>query len=294
MRKLLTIFSAAIFVGSLAAQKKAAPPPAPAAAPKAAQAEQPRPAPAAPAVTPSPSSTPTPAASSQSLGLSVEGYGLFTLARETSPSFPDGDTTSTTTYKLPGTMGFGGGLSLGYDIVEKLAVQLSFDYRSLRSRKWEAKFPAITTTTQNTYNTMWLGLGLRPRIQLGSGSIYAGAGLAVVLPWTSVTTAQVRTTAGTLVQDNETNENWNLGLGAYGELGYQYQVTDMVYVGLGVRLLVAASDNDGKKSETKDKVNNTTSVTEYASSIPAGSTKLPFQSATITDINFALSVGIRL
>lgn len=300
MKKLISVFAALALVGSLAAQKKPAKPAAPAA--PAAPAVK---APAAPAVT-APVAAPAPAASGKGMGLFVEGRGTFTMSNGTSASNATGDVSQTGfEYKLSNASGFGGGATIGYEIANSLGLVASFDYRSVSSRKWETTKSDATsvvgggtmnTSTQNVKNTMVIGLGLRPSVNALGGVIYAGAGVAYLLPYSDTTTTDMSNFSASsgLTVKRETKSEWNGGIGAYGELGYNYSITDNLYFGLGVRLVVITANNDGKSqtvTTTPSTGSATTTTTNYAATQDAAKSK--YLSDGTTDFGAAVSVGFR-
>lgn len=293
MKKLISVFAAMALVGSVAAAPKKAPAKAPAKAPVV----------AAPAAVTAVAAV-APKSSGKGVGLSVEGYGLFTLSNGSTTSRADGDNTATArTYELSNASGFGGGGSVGFDIVEKLSLQASFDFRSIKSREWSATgvSPVDNTATgtnkitlQNKRDTMWIGLGLRPRIEAGPGYFYAGAGVALVLPWKDTSTIKGTSAAGTVIADQTSVTNWNLAIGGYGELGYHFKITDLIYIGIGGRLLVATSNNDGKTNELTNNLTGVTTTTNYAKSYDTtDATKARYASEGITDISANVTVGVR-
>jgi hypothetical protein len=249
---------------------------------------------------------PASGAAAKGMGLFVEGRGTFTLGNGTSSSRATGDV-STTGYdfKLASPSGFGGGGTIGYEIANNLGLVASFDYRSVSSRKWETTKVDATSTIgggtmsqaiQNVKNTMIIGLGLRPSVNALGGVIYAGAGVAYLLPYTDTTTVDLSnfTASAGLTIKREIKSEWNSGIGAYGELGYNYNITDNLYLGLGVRLVVVTANNDGKKQETTTTPSTgsaTTTTTEYSATQAAG--KSSFGSDGTTDFGAAVSVGFR-
>ncbi len=281
MKKLISIFAALALVGSLAAQKKkpAAKAPAAPAAPAVA-------APAAPVV--AAPAMPSTDMAGKGMGLFVEARGGFTLGNGSSATYLNGDATTATAqpYAAANTSGLGGGASVGYNLMKGLGFVASFDYRNVKSREWSvtnstagpvslagvglagqaaAASAGSTLKTQNTKNTIIIGLGVRPTVSVGPGEFYAGAGAALVLPYDSTTSGTFTnpTAAGaqssTITFENKTS--YNMAIGAYGELGYNFNVTENIYVGLGARILVATANN-----KDKDK------VTTYKSTSAAGNT----------------------
>lgn len=244
---------------------------------------------AAPAALPA---KPATAPDNSGTGVFFEGYGIFVLAIAAQTStgstygLPDGTVSATsTTYKSPNTMGFGGGGALGYNIVNNLALMLSFDYRYLKSRKYNTTASSVSTDRQNKYATSWVGLGLRPRLVLGGGALYAGAGVAFLLPHNDITTATNSATGSTSTTETE----YNYTIGAYGEMGYQLEISEGIYLGLGTRLFIAGPSNKGGVSETGTvQISNVETVTK------TDGTEAIFSTKNITDVSFTLSLGLRL
>ncbi len=299
MKKLISIFAALALVGSLAAQKKK-----PAAPAKPAPAAPTVAAPAAPVV--AAPAMPASGAAAKGMGLFVEGRGTFTLSNGTTSSRATGDVSQTGyDFKLANSSGFGGGGTIGYEIANNLGLVASFDYRSVSSRKWESTKNDATATVgggtmsqsiQNVKNTMIIGLGLRPSVNALGGVVYAGAGVAYLLPYSDTTTVNLSdfTASAGLTIKREIKSEWNSGIGAYAELGYNYSITDNLYLGLGVRLVVVTANNDGKSQTTTTTPSTgaaTTTTTDYAATQAAG--KSAFTSDGTTDFGAAVSVGFR-
>lgn len=284
MKKLISVFAAMALVGTIAAAPKK--PVAPA-----------KPVVAAPAAVTTAMAV-APKSSGKGVGLSIEGYGLFTLSNGSSSSQFDGDTSSTSrTAKLSNSSGFGGGGSIGFDIANNLSLRGSFDYRAISSREWSQNSgtAGATTTIQQKVNTMWIGIGLRPTVQVGPGAFYAGAGVAIVLPFKDTTTQKsVLNATGTTAADSETVQNWNLAIGGYGEIGYQFYLSDVVYLGIGGKLLVATTNNDNKTTEVTNKLTGVTTTQNNAASFETtDATKAKYASNGITDISAVVTVGVR-
>lgn len=313
MKKLISIFAALAMVGALAAQKRKAPAKAP--AKPAAVA-----APAVPAAVTAPAPVvAAPAASGKGLGLSIEARGAWIQSHGTSDSRLDGTATATNeAYKLSNLSGFGGGATLGYDIASSLAAVVSFDYRAISTRKWDGTKPQAPgtnqTTVEQTTNTSVIGIGLRPSVAALGGTFYAGMGFAMVLPYKNETTIEV-TLKGLGAFDGTAKsvytDEWNLGLGVYAELGYNYAINDMLFVGVGVRGLVATSNNDGKSrsytiSGDAGTIGAANGANKGAFPIAAAGTKTidyaasgdptkisAYESQGITDMTVSITVGAR-
>jgi len=299
MKKLISILAALALVGSLAAQKRKAP-----AKPAAKPVHEAVKAPAAPAIAVAPVA-PAEHKASKGIGLFIEGRGTYTLGAGTSSSYPDGAITATSSsYLLPNTGGFGGGASIGYQLLKGLNIVGSFDYRNIQSRKWSPSAGGVAGTLQNTTNTMVLGLGLRPQIDALGGTFYAGFGFAYVLPTNSTTELSNAYLSGAGLStlnfssgaSQTVKQNMNAGIGAYAELGYNYSLTANLYIGVGFRAVVATANNDGKSTDVTTTVagSTTNSTTNNTSSPnPSDSTQSAYKSTGITDMGVNVNVGVR-
>ena len=296
MKKLISVFAALALVGSLAAQKgKKAPAKAPAAPAVA--------APKAPAMPAAVTAAPAAVGAAKGIGLFIEGRGTFTLSNGTTDSKGTGDQTAASVdYKLASSSGFGGGATIGYEIVSNLGLVASFDYRSVKSRTWEQTKATVTVGTADVKasslkETMVLGIGFRPTISALGGKFYAGAGFAYVLPYKDEATKEFSNASSalfTVTKQVETN-NWNAAMGMYGELGYNYHLTDNLYLGIGARLLVTTANNDGKSQQTVNTTPtaSTTTTVDYAAAAGGTTAKTAYKSDGTTDFGASVTVGVR-
>ena len=292
MKKLISVFAALALVGSLAAQKGKKAPAKPAAPVVA--------APKAPAMPAAVTAAPAAAGAAKGVGLFIEARGGYILSAGTSTAKQDGNTTGTTsTYKLSNTDGFGGGATIGYDLINNLALAASFDYRTAKSIEWSTTGAATTQKTTNKFNTMVVGVGLRPRVQAGPGAFYAGLGVAIVLPHDDISNVTTTVIATSAVTTTEVTTRYNLGIGAYGELGYNFNITDNLYIGLGARIVVAGKGLDNKGNDTTTVTTNaagtTTTTVKNTDSVDTTATpsQTAFASKGITDMSGVITVGFR-
>jgi opacity protein-like surface antigen len=187
----------------------------------------------------------------------IEGSGTFALAAGKSDYVTNGvASTSATTYdsKNIGMKGFGGGANVGYEFIPGLMAIASYRYSSLKTREFTNSYVAAATslaTIQSTIKLHMIGIGLRPSVNAFGGEIFAGAGFLVILP-TKLETA-ITYTGGTLASVSavtSVTDNYNLGLGGYGELGYKYKINENLSAGIGIRLNIGQSSNNNKDTTT--------------------------------------------
>lgn len=323
MKKLISVFAALALVGSLAAQKKKAAPKAPAkpAAPAAPVVA----APAAPVVA-APAMPAAAGSSAAGMGLFVDLRGTYTFANGTSTAQADGsaqtDTTTTAvTYKTSASQAIGGGLSVGYDIAPGLAVAGSFDFRSFKTREYKQGSANLggagagsDVAIQQKWTNMVIGLGLRPHVNALGGEFYGGGGLAIVLPYETTQTqtysnsnATWNTNTGSRTKTEEV-KGYNLALGAYAEVGYKYFFTENIGLVVGLRAIVATTDNIGKTKVVtntgaatttatttyKDSYSSQDNTTEQAAGTASASRSLAaFETLGITDFSGNVGVALR-
>ena len=266
MKKLISVFAALALVGSLAAQKgKKAPAKAPAAPAVA--------APKAPAMPAAVTAAPAAASAAKGMGLFIDLRGSYTFSNGSTSALADGTTSATgnadsITYKSSSTQGFGGGVSIGYDIAANLGLVASYDIRSLKTREWSGRLSDFNSalsalggsTSSGTLSQKWtnqiIGIGFRPHVNALGGEWFAGAGLAIVLPFETTQTLTVASPSATWTAATNsattltTVKGYNIAYGAYAELGYKFMFTDNIGLNLGLRALVATVNNIDKTAVT--------------------------------------------
>jgi len=168
------------------------------------------------------------------------------------------------------------------------------------------------STFSSKWTNMVITLGIRPEISLLGGTFYGGAGAAIVLPYKSTTDIALSGKTGILASrmpnDATQTDEWGLGIGGYGEVGYTYNITDNVFAGIGAKVIMATANNKGL---TRKFVANmpdgsvltatyemTDSVKESDKTLTKNGNdytgKAGYQSQGITDITAQVIVGVRL
>ena len=207
-----------------------------------------------------------------------EGYGLygatpFSGAWNTDPidnaANPATPNTTVKTYvKGESFTGFGGGLNVGYQFVQGLSgvLGLQMAYQSATTRE---KRPAagglgfdVERTTKTSYTATTFNLGIRPETTIGAISIYGGGGLLFLMPMTITADEQTPGELNAGARTSRlTSSKYNLGLGAYGEMGAKYHI-GAIAIGLGLRVNIVSASNNGKTTVQEDlRVDGTTRTT---------------------------------
>ncbi|MFZ5630204.1 MAG: hypothetical protein ACOY5B_13820 [Spirochaetota bacterium] len=217
-----------------------------------------------------------------------EGYGIYSAtpfggAWNTDPSINTNainqPAAATVRTYIPGeaATGFGGGLNVGYEFLDGLSGVLGFQLIGQSSTTKEIRVDNggtfdVTRTTKTSLTTTSVNLGIRPEKKFGNFSIYGGGGLLVMLPFTVTTDEQTPGETVTGARTSRlTKDKYNLALGGYAEIGAKYHI-GAVAVGLGMRLNMASTSNNGNTKVTTDtRVNNagTTTTTTIKDSFSA-------------------------
>jgi len=183
------------------------------------------------------------------------------------------------------------------------------DFGSSTSELYKA-----TASFSSSWSNMYLSLGLRPEVKAWGGTLSAGFGLAYVLPYDVTTDLTVTEEAGALASSLDITtatqtDKWGGAIGAYGSLGYAYDIMPNLFVGTRLKVLFATAMNDAKTrvldAKFADGTSKTATYTIAAShteadrSLTATSTttftgKRQPSSNGITDATVSLVVGYRL
>jgi len=169
-----------------------------------------------------------------------------------------------------------------------------------------------TGTVASSFTTTTVNLGLRPKLQVWGGEMYAGAGLNILLPTEITQELSIGgvATGDSLAFDAATiTRKFGLNFtGLYGELGYNYDVMPNLYVGAGIRLDFNVANNIGETRTTVFKRNgaavatfvqtasesHTTGDEAWSASGTTYSQKESGSYFGATDVQVQLNVGYRL
>lgn len=210
--------------------------------------------------------------------------------------------------------GFGGGAFLGYGLADNFSVVLGTAVRYTSGRKFSNENGGGTWTQQSANLTVGLMLGLRPYVEIWGGRFFVGAGWLAILPFREITEFTNSSNGANFTAAGDSlkyTDTYNFTVkGMYGEMGIQYDITDMVYINLAARAFVAGTNNiDQTRVEVRNIGGNMTKTTttyrESASQDDIDAEQNSSASATnqkdlsrdwrnkgITDISIQLGVGV--
>lgn len=246
------------------------------------------------AAEPTPASATAPAEPERPARGFIEAVGTWGLnlgETEYVPDGPPGDT------KHPFATGFGAGAKVGFAIGPKwLAVFGDYRYGHTSTRKGEAT--GALTKAQGSLNFHTITVGLRIEKRLGSGRIYADFGAGILLPYTTKVEFEYapELAAIGITGEGTMKDEFGIGFGALGEMGYHFDVAPSAYIGLGLRVQSYQSNNNGKDTELENFVTDFTALPP----VPVTTTihhsadgPIPPTTNSVQDVRLQLSVGYR-
>ena len=179
----------------------------------------------------------------------------------TSPYLPDGDGT---TSHHPFTNGVALGVSGGFELLDGLSLIANFEHTSASSRDGQVENALDRVDGVITYQTVVLGL--RSVRTIGPGRMFGELAAGVVLPFeTQLQYVYAPALSGLPmpVQGAGTKtDEYNLGFGAHGALGYQVDVSSRYYLTAAAKLKGFATTNAGRKTRLDN------FVTDFAAASP--------------------------
>ncbi|MDB4957092.1 MAG: hypothetical protein JWO36_4661 [Myxococcales bacterium] len=221
----------------------------------------------------------------------IEVSGNWGLQFGTLPYLPDAVPGKT---KQPLANGWGAGATAGLALVPDLAVFVDYRYGTAGTRHGE--LTGALTDVQGTIRFHAFTAGLRIARELGPGRFFAQLGVGAVLPFhTTITLVYAPELAaiaitGTGVQRDE----YNVGYGAQGALGYHEDLGPSVYLGVDLRLETFESSNNGRDTVFSNFVTDFTvqrpapiSTTLHHSTTDA----VPPTNYSIQDVRIEVSLG---
>jgi hypothetical protein len=153
-----------------------------------------------------------------------------------------------TRYKHPLVTGWSAGATAGWLLADDLALIGSYQYRTASSR--EGSITGVLDRVQGEVQYHTMAIGVRLYRAAGPGRLRSELAAGVALPFETkleydygprLAPAGVSGT-GTLTDE------YNLGYGVQGQLGYEMPVTGKLYVALALELRVFQSNNRGKET----------------------------------------------
>jgi hypothetical protein len=231
-------------------------------------------------------------ADSPELGF-IEASGNWGLQFGTLPYLPDGAPGKT---KQPLANGWGAGATAGLALVPDLAVFVDYRYGTAETR--DGNLAGALTNVHGSIRFHAFTAGLRIARELGPGRFFAQLGVGVVLPFHTTTSfvyapglAAIGIT-GTGFQRDE----YHVGYGGQGALGYHADMAPNVYLGADLRLETFESSNNGRNTELSN------FVTDFTVPRPAPITAtihhstsdaVPPTNYSIQDVRLEVSAGYR-
>jgi hypothetical protein len=219
------------------------------------------------------------------------GYGFQFGEQEYLPK-EDG-----TSFKHPLTNGYAVGVTAGWEFIRELALIGNWEYAKSTSRSGSVTNALDEVEGAIDYHT--IAVGLRWARAIGPGRLFGELGAGIVLPFET----EVRYTyAGAMgglptpiTGEGTKVDEYNLGAGAYGQLGYQWNVTRELYIASSLRVKSFQSNNDGQETRFDNFVTNFAAprpmdmTIEYDADGPQ-----PPHTYSVQDLRVQIAFGFRL
>jgi hypothetical protein len=151
--------------------------------------------------------------------------------------------------KAPIVNGFGTGVTGGYAITHDIQLLIDYAYGNGSSRTGNLTGALDSVEGDISYHTLTAGARLGRR--LGPGRVYGQLALGVILPLhTTIEYSYAPSLSAVGVMGTGTQtDHYGTGVGALGEVGYQYTVWNGIYVGGSFRIQAFQMSNDGHSTD---------------------------------------------
>ena len=220
----------------------------------------------------------------------IEAAGAYGLQFGEQPFVPTG---SGTTFKNPLTNGYAVDVTAGWEFLSGLALVGNWEYAASQSR--DGQITNALDKVEGTIDYHTLALGLRWSRHLGPGRLFGELAAGVVLPFETKLAYNYNTAMSPISGAGTKIDEYNLGFGAYGQAGYQWDLPGGFYLGAALRVKSFQSDNDGKQTRLDNFVTSmsnpapVTTTIKYDSNGPHSPTTYSVQ-----DLRLGLALGFRL
>jgi hypothetical protein len=208
--------------------------------------------------------------------------------------------TSSGAYEHPMTNGFAVGLSAGWEFVEDLALVGNWQWASSNSRNGQV--PDVMRMVEGTIEYHTLAIGLRWTKRLGPGRLIGELGGGVILPFETVVHYDYADgMSGVLgVASGHQIDEYNLGFGAQGQLGYQWDIAPRFYVAAALDLRSFQSGNIGRQTRYEDVLEVTAEGPQLVNAViqheadKKGAGIEPPSTYSVQDLRLQIGLGFRL
>lgn len=224
--------------------------------------------------------------------LTVEAMGGWGVQAGNTEYPPDG---SPTEYRYPFTSGWSVGATVGWLLLPDVALIGSYEYRT--SSTVEGDIMGVVDRVQGFVSYHTAVVGLRLYRTLGPGRLRADMGAGLVFPFETRTEYDwgPGLAAAGITGTGTTTDEYALGYGVAGQLGYEIPVGGPAFVGLGLGLRVFQSTNDGKQTTLENMVTDFAAMppTAVDATIDYGDGDEQPTTYSVQDVTWRVSVGAR-
>ncbi len=197
-------------------------------------------------------------------------------------------------WSFPVVYGWAFGGTLGYMLHENIGFFGSYTHSRNETR--DGQISGLVDRVEGRLNYNAASAGLRLLVPLGIGSIRGDLGVAVIFPHARVRHYEYAPTIGQFGFDVEGTgrqiENFSVGLGAHGRLGYQIPIYGPIYVAGDAELQIFQSENSGETTEYENFVDFEQSPPTVRNDLVLhGDGAAQPQTASVQNVRLMFSVG---
>jgi len=224
--------------------------------------------------------------------VTVEVMGGWGVQLGETEYLPDG---APTDFQHPFVSGWSAGATAGWLFARDLALIATYEYRTASSV--EGSVTGVIDRVQGSVMYHTAVLGLRLYRDLGPGRLRADMGVGVAFPFETETEydwGDGLAPAGISGSGTRTDE-YAIGFGVAGQVGYEVDVGGPVFIGLGIELRAFQSNNNDEQTRLDNVVTDLTAVPPVAvdATIDYGDGQAQPSTYAVADLGFRLAVGAR-
>jgi len=222
----------------------------------------------------------------------AEAYGGWGFQVGETDYLPDGTPTE---YKHPVVTGWSVGATGGWLLAGDLALIGSYQYRTASSR--EGSVAGVLDRVEGEVQYHTISIGVRLYRAAGPGRLRSELAAGLALPFETKLTYDYGpglAPAGISGTGKLTDE-YTVGYGVQGQLGYEMPVADKLYIALALELRMFQSNNRGKSTRLNNFVTDFTAMPPAATTatIENGDGRVRPRAYAVADLGPRLAIGAR-
>lgn len=178
-----------------------------------------------------------------------EASGSYGMQLGETDYLPDGGPTA---YRHPVVNGPAVGASIGVFVTKLIALSLNYEYTAAWTRSGE--IPGVLDDVRGYIQYHTITFGPRLVVPAGFGRLRAEVGVGVVLPFDTQLEYEYAANLAAIGITGEGSriDNYTIGFGAQGLVGYEFPLGDVVYLATDLKFKTLQSNNSDKTTELRN------------------------------------------